>query len=205
MGTDKRLDPRVLRTRKLLRDALIDLLQTNSFDSITVQDITSQATLNRATFYLHYTDKHELLLSVMQDTLDELRLLPVPIAPDNPYAAEPERLYTFFLHVFQHVAQHAAFYRVMLREDSLASFAMRIQDYVEDIGIKWLERAGKINTPAEVVMSAVAGAYMGMIRWWLRTDMSASPNQVAEHFMQLVLPGVMLATGIPQPKSGGNP
>jgi AcrR family transcriptional regulator len=54
-------DPRIRRTRKLLQGALGTLMQTKSFDEISVQDITEAATVNRATFYDHYTDKFALL------------------------------------------------------------------------------------------------------------------------------------------------
>ena len=54
-------DPRIRRTRKLLQGALGNLMQTKSFDEISVQDITEVATVNRATFYDHYTDKFALL------------------------------------------------------------------------------------------------------------------------------------------------
>ena len=54
-------DPRVRRTRQLLQGALRNLLQTKNFDEISVQDITDAATVNRATFYDHYTDKYALL------------------------------------------------------------------------------------------------------------------------------------------------
>src|SRR5271165_899874 len=54
-------DPRIRRTRKLLQGALGKLMLTKSFDEISVQDITELATVNRATFYDHYTDKFALL------------------------------------------------------------------------------------------------------------------------------------------------
>ncbi len=54
-------DPRIRRTRKLLQGALGSLMQSKSFDEISVQDITEAATVNRATFYDHYTDKYSLL------------------------------------------------------------------------------------------------------------------------------------------------
>src|SRR6202035_910089 len=54
-------DPRIRRTRQLLQGALRTLMQTKSFDEIAVQDITEAATVNRATFYDHYTDKYALL------------------------------------------------------------------------------------------------------------------------------------------------
>ena len=54
-------DPRIRRTRQLLQGALRTLMQTKSFEEIAVQDITEAATVNRATFYDHYTDKYALL------------------------------------------------------------------------------------------------------------------------------------------------
>jgi AcrR family transcriptional regulator len=54
-------DPRMRRTRQLLQGALMQLLGSKPFDDISVQDIAEAATVNRATFYDHYTDKFALL------------------------------------------------------------------------------------------------------------------------------------------------
>ena len=71
-------DPRIRRTRKLLQGALGNLLRSKSFDEISVQDITEAATLNRATFYDHYTDKFALLEAMVaggfHEFLDERRV-----------------------------------------------------------------------------------------------------------------------------------
>src|ERR1700688_200198 len=54
-------DPRILRSRRMLLDALASLLMKKEFEDISVQEIADEATLNRATFYLHYPDKNALL------------------------------------------------------------------------------------------------------------------------------------------------
>jgi AcrR family transcriptional regulator len=54
-------DPRILRSRRMLMDALAKLLMKKEFEDISVQEIADEATLNRATFYLHYPDKNALL------------------------------------------------------------------------------------------------------------------------------------------------
>ena len=54
-------DPRILRSRRMLMDAMAKLLAKKEFDDISIQDIADEATLNRATFYLHYPDKNALL------------------------------------------------------------------------------------------------------------------------------------------------
>src|SRR5712692_2043457 len=63
----KGVDPRVKRTRKLLQQALIELLQEKGFASISIQDIAERATVNRATHYAHFTDKYALLDSIIRE------------------------------------------------------------------------------------------------------------------------------------------
>src|SRR5579864_7039555 len=54
-------DPRIVRSRQMLMEALLRLLNRKEFDDISVQEIADEATLNRATFYPHYADKNALL------------------------------------------------------------------------------------------------------------------------------------------------
>ncbi len=63
----QRVDPRVARTRKLIRDALASLLAEKNFESISVLDIAERATVNRATFYAHFTDKFALLDAMIRE------------------------------------------------------------------------------------------------------------------------------------------
>lgn len=62
-----RVDPRVTRTQRLIRDALTSLLAEKKFESISVADIAERATVNRATFYAHYTDKFALLDAIIRE------------------------------------------------------------------------------------------------------------------------------------------
>jgi AcrR family transcriptional regulator len=62
-----KIDPRVVRTRKLLVDAFLQVQRTKDFEDLTIQDITDQATVNRATFYAHFQDKYDLLEQVIHD------------------------------------------------------------------------------------------------------------------------------------------
>src|ERR1700723_2480844 len=60
-STAENTDPRVLRSRRMLMESLLRLLNRKEFDDISIQEIADEATLNRATFYLHYPDKNALL------------------------------------------------------------------------------------------------------------------------------------------------
>lgn len=62
MGEEKE-DRRVVRTRQLLRDALVSLILERGYDEVTVQDVLDRANLGRSTFYAHYRNKDDLLFS----------------------------------------------------------------------------------------------------------------------------------------------
>src|SRR5579871_644094 len=67
-----KLDRRVQRTRGLLCNALLSLIVERGYDSLKIEDITERANLRRATFYMHYRDKEELLLAALTETFDGL-------------------------------------------------------------------------------------------------------------------------------------
>jgi len=70
--TDDGIDPRVLRTRKLIMNGFNELLTEKNFQSITVSDITSRASINRATFYAHFADKYTLFDYVIAQSFQDL-------------------------------------------------------------------------------------------------------------------------------------
>ena len=66
---ESKTDPRALRTRKLIMDSFIILSEQKDFPDITVKDITTEAMINRATFYYHFEDKYELLDKALSEVL----------------------------------------------------------------------------------------------------------------------------------------
>src|SRR6059058_5315500 len=70
----KKTDARVRRTRDALGDALIALMQEKPFETITIQDVLDRAHVSRSTFYSHYTDKDDLLMSDAEEFFEALSM-----------------------------------------------------------------------------------------------------------------------------------
>lgn len=68
---EKASDLRVIKTKKLLYNTLLELMKTKSFEEIKVSDICSKALINRSTFYSHYEDKYELLVDLINNLKEE--------------------------------------------------------------------------------------------------------------------------------------
>src|SRR6516162_10158630 len=97
------VDPRVKRTLKLLQQAFMELFQEKDLASISVQDIAERATVNRATFYAHFTDKFALLDAIIREDLAEC------LADGDPFGAPDTRAMLFIVakNVFTFVGKHA--------------------------------------------------------------------------------------------------
>ena len=99
-------DRRVRRTRKLLRDALLALMAERGYESITVQDILDRANVGRSTFYTHFYDKEDLLLS----GLEEIRqIFERSNAGAGALACAP-----LSLGLFRHVLEYEPSYRALI-------------------------------------------------------------------------------------------
>lgn len=185
-------DPRVIRTRQMLRDALIGLILDKGYDAITIQDITDRAGLRRATFYLHYKDKEELLIAILQATFDELVCeidgLGTPLLADNQYAIN--------LVIFRHAQANAQLYRSVLGGYGSATIARYIREYLTGKFIEDMrERLPKpdFEMPVEVVAAFAATMKLNMVLWWLDEGMPHTAEAMADMCTRLTLEGIPVA------------
>jgi len=188
------IDRRVQRTRKLLRDALMALILEKGFDAITVQDITDRANLGRATLYLHYKDKEDLLIQSLQDGMDELIAIVEEQRRNDPNSTREQA----FRIAFEHAAANAELYRVLFSGQGAANILIRIREYIATViheTIKETLAAQAEDFPVEIASQFVSGALLMLLEWWLRNDMPYTPDQMASMVTTLVLPGLRQAFG----------
>jgi AcrR family transcriptional regulator len=190
-NVEKKLDRRQQRTRQLLRDALVALILERGFDALTIQDITERADLRRATFYLHYKDKEELLLTVLQAMFDDLVSQIMPLMQDDLLAGKTQL--EPFLVTFRHVHANRDLYGMLLNSQAGAMIARRIRDYLAAFVIKGLAATPPeaLDLPKPLLANYLAGAEMGLITWWLDTETPYSVEAMAQTAHRLILHGVL--------------
>jgi AcrR family transcriptional regulator len=200
---DKKLDRRVRRTRRRLRDALIELILEKGYDNITIQEITDRADLSRATFYLHYEGgKDELLAISLEEMFDEL----VESVQDLVYqqSLEATDQNPPSLLAFKHVAEYHQLYRSLLGDKGVTSVIYRTLNYIARISLKQLEglkaerQLDNTPIPLEVAAQHSAGSLFSMVSWWLENDMPYSPEEMAHIYHSITVPGIRAALGLPQ-------
>ena len=207
-------DRRVQKTRKLLQDALTELVAEKGYESITIQEILDKANVGRSTFYAHFQDKDQLLHSIL-DHLDELfeqhrKQLKEP--SKNPRSTENTdqalRL-SPTLSLFQFVGQNHRFFKAMLGNQGYSVFAKPIYDYVfahvhglltkpayGDMlaylhePFKELISSKKYNSlESEIAAHYFVSALMGLLVWWVEKNMPCTAEEIDRLFRELAVPG----------------
>lgn len=173
-------DRQVQRTRESLQNALIDLLQTRPYDSVTISDITERANVGRTTFYLHYVSKDDLfrqahwqqVARVAGESLTREELL-----ADSP----PARMVAAYSY---HWENRDLLLAAFFGRDSDVIFR-QIRDHNARQTAAQLRVAFLGDTfivPVEVLANFLAVAEMGLMRWWMETRGEHTPEQMAFHF-----------------------
>ncbi len=185
----KKTDPRVIRTQQMLRDALISLILEKGYDVLNIGHITDRAGLRRATFYLHYRNKEELLFSIMQATLNELmqKMKDLPNYPFGEKFLLAEQRITF-----QHVQERADLYRAILSGQGAAQVTRNIRDYLAaQIRDKYVTaQSSDLPIPIDVLANYLVAVKLSMIIWWLEKGMPYSSEEMATMCARLALSGV---------------
>jgi len=180
MSNDKKqkVDPRIIRTKKMFKEALISLLQENEDQSkLTVQKLADRAELNRATFYLHYQDIEDLMEQMVEDVLGEL-LKKIHTHLDEYQELGTQPIVSFLEHIYE----HAALFQVMLEHKDFRKRLFEI--VVEIISIRRQKRKGK-GPSVQVPIEIVASSTFGIITWWIRAGTPYSPQYLAKQINQL--------------------
>jgi AcrR family transcriptional regulator len=189
-------DPRVRRTRQLLQGALQNLMQTKSLDEISVQDIAEAATINRATFYDHYTDKFALLEALVAGGFHHL-LHEREVKFDGTC---PEALGAIVLatcdyltqtHSSQGCHRQSAFEPLM---DAALTTAIR------RTLIQGVTSQGS-GLPAEVIANAASWAIYGAVKEWVSNPAHTPAEEIVRPIVELMLPMLESVTRFRKPGS----
>jgi AcrR family transcriptional regulator len=198
----KKKDRRIARTQIALRDALHNLIHEKGYDTITVEEITQRAGVGRATFYLHYKDKEDLLLEQFSELArDRVRLLAE--IPLTGWDAEFNPPYLPLLFIFQNSAENASLYRVILHGEGAARVTARLRDIIRDALDAMIESQGETTSlqlstvvSIDFLAAYLAGALIGSITWWLDQGSELSPDEMTQTFQRMFFPGAAQIFGI---------
>jgi AcrR family transcriptional regulator len=182
-------DPRVSRTRLYLREALILEIEKFGFEGVTVQSLTRQAGINRATFYQHYRDKYDLLEKSIDEMIQSLKAVALPNC--NKIEINNELLIPLFQRILNFVEEHPKFFSVMLGEKGIPSFQLKLVELTKK-NITYVINShfpGQNHMKNEFIITYVATANIGLLNQWLKDELPYSTKFMAEQMANIFIHG----------------
>ena len=180
-------DERARRTRDRLGDAFVALIHEKPIEDVTVQDVLDRASVGRSTFYLHFRDKNDLLLSQLEIFLEMTSAtLSVRKEASDRIVAVAE--------MFSHIENQSELYRILAGAGRLNDFFDLAQTYFAR-GIEHRLRASKrlpkmSQSELAARASAMAGSLLSLLRWWLDRGAKESPAEMDDLFHRMVWNGL---------------
>jgi AcrR family transcriptional regulator len=193
----QRQDRRSQRTQQALMEALIALLAVKRYDEISINDIVDQANVGRATFYVHYQDKDDLLKSGFERALDML-------IHHISFGEADQGLRLDSAPFFRHAQGHYEIYRTLvwgsgfdlLTKGGHAALSAKFQECFTQL----LSGKPESSIPLEIVSYSMAGTLLILLKWWLDNKMPYPPEHMDEIFQRLVMPNVRDVLGLTETK-----
>ncbi|SHJ36627.1 TetR/AcrR family transcriptional regulator [Parasporobacterium paucivorans] len=172
---EKKIDRRVRRTKRLLLNALIQLMSGKKINKITVKELTDLADVNRATFYLYYRDIYDMVDQVETEMLSEFT---VAYKKYSSSASTYEEMMPFITYVFEFVKNNSEMCKILLGPDGNYSFIQKFREAINNSQPLLLDTSSKIKL--NYYKPFIISGCIGVIQKWLENGMDSSPDEMAK-------------------------
>ena len=191
-------DERVIKTKKLIKTALSELIQEKGFDHVSITDLTQRANINRGTFYLHYQDKYDLLEKFENEVLDYINTNAenfIKSIKDIDFLGEDfsNEIKPFINKVFTYIKENYIIMKVILGPKSDMRFQNKIKKALNILLTEkgWDNYFDSQNTfvSKNYFISYLVSAHIGVIRQWIDSGMNESAENMAEMISKMFFLG----------------
>ena len=184
---EKKEDLRIRRTRKLLCNAMLELLETKSFDEISVVEICDKAMVHRATFYKHFEDKYTFMSYICREKLEEFYNSGIKdkkiTTPREIYSSIVDRVVGF-------VDTNENMFKISVTSNSSSQFSRAITNTVYDEILSLLNVTGSdANSdavPREIVAQFLTGGFMNLITSWVLNWGEMTAHEIAGYIKNMI-------------------
>ena len=167
-------NPRVNRTKGYLKQALIELLKTTSFEKITIKAICEKAAVNRSTFYAYYSCPRDLIEEIEDDILMQL--------PEYSSSTRRPFIETFRPFI-EYIRENGDTFRILLSSSADTSFGEQLVSAVMD---KYDEFANLTDQEdKEMIFLFIVNGVVGIVREWITNDFRWSVDYVSRSIVDM--------------------
>lgn len=178
-----KIDLRIIKTRKAIKESFLTLIQTKGYDRITIQDIADQAIINRNTFYLHYVDKPDLMEKLCIEHIDLLNVC-LPEYIEDVQNQDPSFMVIALKNLFLVIEEHIVFFRTMLTYEIQPSFSSYLKEHFKKIILSGIDTPSD-NLKIQISLEYMVSGLVGAISLWIKKPEHYSMDELIEQLSNI--------------------
>lgn len=186
----KKEDLRTKRTRKMILEAFINLVEEKGYEHVTVSDIASQAMINRATFYAHFKDKQDVYDYIFKEAVSQFMIVLAPVQLGRTNQLQLHAIEQIITHVFEKIQENRVFFKTVLNAHGNEQLRKQISQILRSTYANIFEqveiREKDFIVPIDFIIEYMSSTFMASLHWWINQEISFSPKQMAQLIIKLV-------------------
>lgn len=189
-NTLKKEDLRTKRTRKMILEAFINLVEEKGYEHVTVSDIASQAMINRATFYAHFKDKQDVYDYIFKEAVEHFMIVLAPVQLGRANQLQLHAIEQIITHIFEKIQENRVFFKTVLNAHGNEQLRKQISQILRSTYANIFEqveiREEDFIVPIDFIIEYMSSTFMASLHWWINQEISFSPKQMAQLIIKLV-------------------
>ena len=179
----EKIDRRIRKTKKQLKQGLAKLMIQKSINEISVKELVELVDINRSTFYLHYSDIYSLMEEVEGDVMEEIR----EIIKTHPMGVE-DNTFLFMEDIFQVFEDNKDVCKALMGKNGDGNFIRKIEDIVKENAMKQLEILfPELKADLDYAFSFCMSGCMGIISHWLFNNGQEEPKHMSKLMFSMTM------------------
>lgn len=184
----KKIDRRVIKTKKAIRGALMEIVEDKDLNKITMKEIAERADVDRKTVYNYYASAQDILDEIEDEAVAELEEL----TRDLQY--DPEKPLAVFEVLTALLVSKLEVYTHLMRMELNSRLILKMISYLRDKVRETISRSKDIKPErVELVTEYVTAGLFSAYRYWFNAEEKCSLKEFSEDVAALVLDGVSVA------------
>ena len=186
---EKKEDRRVTRTRRMLRQALVNLMREKPVSAITVRVLCDACEINRGTFYAHYSDVSSLLTSIEEELFEKLQTMLAEISTREMLTQG--RAGPAIVTLFEFLKENEDICRMLLCDNGDPAFIERVRAFVRtEVLSDWRQLFSDDGERQEYTLAFLVAGSLGLVQRWLDGGLETPPAGIAQMLTDFITKGV---------------
>ena len=180
---EKKVDRRVIKTRRQLKKGLAALMKEKSVNQITVKELVEEVDINRSTFYLHFKDIQDLLREIEENMEAQIKRA----IEEHPIVSGNENAFYFIEDMFRVLDEEREISKALIGPNGDMGFIHRIEQIIKENSRGTLEKMfpGKKEDLKYFYAFCLSGC-LGLVKVWLNEGEEKSPDEMAQMTFNMI-------------------